>query len=483
MPILTPLRRWAAEFPDQVAVAVGDDRLSYAQLRARVLDEPRTSGLTVINRANSTDVVVEFLAGVSGSGCVAMLDPHWPAPQRAAVEKRLRDVAGTGVPGAPGPGGSTAERLSDGPAESTFLYGFTSGTTSLPKAFRRTRRSWQRSLEHSAEVLHLTRLDRTLAPGPLTASLNLYALAESLHAGGSFHTLARFDVSAVLECLERERINRLVAVPTVLRMLADRATAAGRVDHGLTCIVSGGATLDAATTLLLQRWAPEATIVSYYGAAELGFVAVSSVAPGDTTATANATATATANADTAVGLPFPGVGIRITDDTGRPLPVGVTGTIQVASDFVCDGYLWGDDGAAFTRSGAWCTVGDQGFLDGSGVLHLLGRRAEMIVSAGTNVYPQEVEAALHGVPGVRAAVVTGRPDAVLGTRVVAAVIAEPGLDAAVLRDACLRGLAGEHRPRDFFLLSELPVTPAGKVSRGLLARWIGEEDPRVVRLR
>ena len=473
MPILTSLHRWAESLPDQVAVAVDGESVSYARLRERILDRPGSNGLTVINRANSIDVVVEFLAGVSGSGCVAMLDPHWPAEQRAEVERRLCGIAaGSDAPGAPGPGES-AERLTDGPAESMFLYGFTSGTTALPKAFRRTRRSWQRSLEQSAGVLRATRHDRTLAPGPLTASLNLYALAESLHTGGSFHTLESFDVAAVFGCLERERITRLVAVPTVLRMLADRAVAAGRVDRGLVCIVSGGAKLDAATTGLLQRWAPHATIVSYYGAAELGFVATSSVAPGDPPA----------NADSSVGLPFPGVGIRIADHAGRPLPAGVTGTIQVVSDYVCDGYLWGDDGAALTRVGAWSTVGDQGFLDASGALHVRGRRADMIVSAGTNVYPQEVEAALHAVPGVQSAVVTGRPDAVFGTRVVAAVVAGDELDAAVLRTACVTALAGAHRPRDFFRLTELPVTTAGKVSRSLLAQWIKEEDPRVVRLR
>ena len=482
MPILTPLHRWAESFPDQVAVAVDGVSLSYAQLRERILDVPATHGLTVISRANSVDVVVQFLAGVSGSGCVAMLDPCWPAEQRADVEGRLRTIAagsGAAGPGAPGPGELSTVGLTDGPDDSTFLYGFTSGTTALPKAFRRTRRSWQRSLAQSAGVLQATRHDRTLVPGPLTASLNLYALAESLYAGGSFHTLARFDVAAVFDSLEHERITRLVAVPTVLRMLADRAVAAGRVDRGLACIVSGGANLDAATTTLLQRWAPHATIVSYYGAAELGFVAVSSLPPGDTPESSESNS----DSNTGVGRPFPGVSVRIADDEGRPLPAGTAGTIQVVSDFVCDGYLWGDDGAAFARVGGWCTVGDQGVIDESGVLHLLGRRADMIVSGGTNVYPQEVEAALHAVPGVQAAVVTGRPDAARGSRVVAAVVAGPELDAALLRSACVRALAGAHRPRDFFRLTELPVTPAGKVSRSLLARWIDEEDPRVIRLR
>ena len=87
---------------------------------------------------------------------------------------------------------------------------------------------------------------------------------------------------------------------------------------------------------------------------------------------------------TAVGAPFPGVEVAVLDDAGRPVPEGVTGTIGVRSDLVCDGYLWGDDGQAFGRLGGRHTVRDQGFLR-DGQLHVLGSASEMINTGGHNV--------------------------------------------------------------------------------------------------
>ena len=481
MPILSAVQHRAETHPRRLAVQIGDDRLSYAELRDTVLQRlgentqgtSRPSGPTVISHPNGLEFVVRFLAGVAGSGTVAVLDPGWPAEQRAEVVARLGRLDATA-----GPTG-TGTAMTDGPPESPFLYGFTSGTTAVPKAFRRTRRSWQHSFPRSAEMLGLTSSDSTLAPGPLSASLNLYALAESLHVGATFHTLPSFDVAAALEHIETHGITRLVAVPAVLRLLAQRGLAAHRLCRRITSIVSGGAKLDLDTARLLQRWAPAATVFAYYGAAELGFVSATVLSPGQLPAPTG----------TAVGPPFPGVRVRIVDDQDEPVASGAAGIIQVTSDLVCDGYLWGDDGAAFQRLGTWCTVGDHGFLDGAGVLHHLGRSHDMLLSAGSNVYPQEVEAVLQAVPGVRAAVVTGLPDETRGHRVVAAVLGDTDvlggtdLDAASLRAACSAALMAPKQPHAYYRLSELPVTMAGKVSRSVLGRWIEQGDPRVVRLR
>lgn len=476
MPILTALQHGAETHPLQLAVQIGDDRLSYAQLRDAVLERrggyptgtaPLT-GPTLISQPNGLEFVLQFLAGVAGTGSVAVLDPGWAQEQQLEVRDRLGHLELT--PDAPGPPPSGA--LEDGSPESTFLYGFTSGTTALPKAFSRTRRSWQHSFRRSADMFGLTRHDRTLAPGPLSASLNLYALAESLHVGAAFHTLPVFDVAAALASIDNHDITRLVAVPAVLRLLAQRGLAANRTCPGISCIISGGAKLDLDTTRLLQRWAPSATLVAYYGAAELGFVSSTALAPGQ----------APQSDETAVGLPFPGVRIRIVDHDNVPVAAGVAGTIQVASDLVCDGYLWGDDGAAFQRHGSWCTVGDQGFLDAARVLHHLGRGHDMIVSAGSNVYPQEVEAVLQALPGVRAAVVTGLPDPGRGLRLIAAVLADTDLDVAGLRAASSAVLTAPKRPQDYYRLRELPLTAAGKVSRSILRRWIDQGDSRVIRL-
>lgn len=470
MPFLDQLQHWAQVQPRATAIEVGTDRLSFSELRDLAASRVDAASLSTVCLPNGTDFAVSFAAGIADGRRFAVLDPGWPEAQRSAVEQQLREAdATTGAAAAASHGAA----LRDGPADSVFLYGFTSGTTSLPKAFTRTRRSWQLAFERSTEHFGHTRNDRTLAPGPLSASLTLYALAESLHAGAAFFTLPAFDVGAALTCVTERRITRLVAAPTALRLISERALAAGVDGSGLTSIISAGSKLDAATLAAARRWAPHAAVFEYYGAAELSFVSASVLRPGE----------ASEQPATAVGRAFPGVDIRILDDAGRERPAQVPGTIFVRSALVSEGYAWGDDGWAFRREGDWCTVGDQGFLDADAVLYYLGRQADMIVTGGRNVYPQEVEAALQGVPGVDTAVATGIPDPYRGTRLVAAILGRPEADAGALRAASSALLAEPARPRAYFALAELPVTTAGKISRRLLRRWIEEEDDRVRPLR
>ena len=468
MPFLDRLQHFARVQPDATAVLVGADRLSFAELRdkaAALLPEtPLTSRVCL---PNGTAFAVRFAAGVAEGRRCAVLDPGWPEAQRGNVEERLAEIGGPKETLRPG------TELRDGPPARDFLYGFTSGTTSVPKAFTRSRGSWQRSFELGTEFFGLTRHDRTLAPGPLSASLSLYALAESLHAGAAFVTLARFSAAEAVDCVTAARITRILAAPTVLRLIVAHALSAGADGAGLTGIVSAGAKLDPATLSMLRLWAPRASVFEYYGAAELSFVTASVLRPGQ----------APPNSATAVGRALPGVEVRIQDDTGRVLPAEIPGIIFVRSPLVGGGYVWGDDGAAFRRKGDWCTVGDLGFLDPNGVLHHLGRMADLIVTSGNNVYPQQVEAALRGTPGVAAAVVTGLPDPVRGTRVVAAVMSGLDTDAARIRSHIAPLLAAPHRPRAYYTLTELPLTPAGKLSRALLRRWIEDGDPRVRPLR
>jgi len=505
VPFLDRLQHWAALRPDANAVTIGADRLSYAELqgraslRARELVDESAGGPTVLCLPNSLDFVVDFVAAVTGTGSVAVLDPAWPAPQRAAVERMLRG-AGTPTPpdnsmaptsraraAAPTSGRPAPAELRDGPPDSRFLFGFTSGTTALPKAFTRSRDSWQRAFAASTAWFELGADDRVLAPGPLSASLTLYALAETLSAGAAFHTLPHFDVGDALVSVAHAAVTRIVAVPTVLRLLGERGLRTAVDGSAVTAIVSAGARLDSATLAGVRGWAPRATVFDYYGAAELSFVAARRLRPGEHRT----------GSPTAVGRPFPGVEVRVLDDAGQASAPGATGTIVVRSRLVSSGYAWGDDGSAFARvagdhGGEWCTVGDQGHLDDAGELHVAGRRADMIVTSGLNVYPQEVEGTLLSGLGVspgRAAVqvvVTGLADARRGTLLVAAILEESSPDAPALTRSDLRtaaaGLAAPKRPRAYYRLTELPLTGTGKISRSLLAAWITEGDPRVHRL-
>ncbi|WP_278855929.1 AMP-binding protein [Kocuria palustris] len=162
----------------------------------------------------------------------------WPEDMAEQVRERCASSL---------PADSAPAQLRDGEPESTFLIGLTSGTTDLPKGFRRSRDSWRRSFEASAAHFGLVPQDRVLAPGPLAGSLNLYALSECLHAGAGSVTLLEFDVAGAHAAIARHGITRLVVVPTMLRVLAERGLAAGVDASGVTAIVCAGQKLDPTT--------------------------------------------------------------------------------------------------------------------------------------------------------------------------------------------------------------------------------------------
>ena len=462
MPFLNKIQRWAEHRPHDTAIVIGGRRLDWAGLRdaaAGLVAE--TKSVTTLCEANSVDFAVSFAAAVAGSRQCAVLDPDWPAPLQEDIVRHA-EAHTVAAPVSPD------DDLVDGPPDSAFLIGLTSGTTSVPKAFTRSRQSWQQSFDASIEFFGLRQDDVTLAPGPLAASLNLYALAECLYAGSEFQTLETFDVGDVHAAITHDRVTRLVLVPTMLRMLSERGMT-GCVDaSGIRSIICAGSKLDARTLEAARRWAPNATIYEYYGASELSFVSGLGLAPGQ----------AAAPGGTGIGRPFPGVEVRILDDSGGQVQDGGYGNICVRSGMVSNGYLWGDDGQALRSFGSWYTVGDQGYLE-DGELHILGRRADMILTAGRNVYPHEVELALAAVPGVAAALAAGMPDDLRGQRVVAGVVPSHGGITATQLRAGLEDLLSRHkRPLQYYVLPELPTTDRGKVSRSLLLEWINSRDPR-----
>lgn len=462
MPFLDQLQRWANERPDDTAIVVGGQRLTWESLQKLAADlVPESPQVTVLTEGNSVEFVARFAAAVAGERQCAVLDPSWPEHLRNEVRARL---------GAPAPASGTA--LADGPAESSFLIGMTSGTTSVPKAFTRSRKSWVLSFEASMAFFGLDPTDKTMAPGPLASSLNLYALSECLYAGSEFHTLESFDVGDVHGAITYDGITRLVLVPTMLRLLSERGLSGGVDASGVRSIICAGSKLDARTLEAARRWAPNATLFEYYGASELSFVSGLGLAPGQIPSPGGS----------GIGRPFPGVEVLIMDDDGGILPDGADGNICVRSGMLSNGYLWGDDGQALRRFGDWFTVGDQGYLT-DGELHILGRRSDMIITSGKNVYPHEVELALASVPGVAAAVAAGMPDDLRGQRVVAGIVpSHGGVTATQVKTGLEEVLARDKRPAQYYVLDELPLTDRGKVSRQLLIDWIGEGDRKARRL-
>ena len=170
-----------------------------------------------------------------------------------------------------------------------------------------------------------------------------------------------------------------------------------------------------------------------------------------------------------VGLPFPTVAIELRDDAGVPVKDGETGEVWVKSAALFAGYWqWPEATAAAFRDG-WFRTGDIGVRASDGYLTLQGRRSDLIISSGFNVYPREIEEVLLTQPGVREAAVVGEGDAMRGEIPVAYLVSDAPLDAGALETALRTQLASFKIPRAFHRVESLPRTALGKVQKHLLA--------------
>jgi long-chain acyl-CoA synthetase len=170
-----------------------------------------------------------------------------------------------------------------------------------------------------------------------------------------------------------------------------------------------------------------------------------------------------------VGLPFPGVEERIVDPaTGRPLPQGQEGEVQIKGPNVMQGYyhLPAETAAGFTPDG-FLRTGDMGRFDQDGHLYITGRIKEMLIIGGENVSPREIEDVLDRHPSVSASGVVGRQDSMRGEVPVAFVELNEGqeFDAQGLRSWCRENLAGYKVPDEIRYMEKLPRNPTGKIMR------------------
>jgi fatty-acyl-CoA synthase len=176
-----------------------------------------------------------------------------------------------------------------------------------------------------------------------------------------------------------------------------------------------------------------------------------------------------------VGRPLPGTQVRVLERDGTELPVESVGEIAIRGPGVMNGYYRQpmETRGAFDRDGYFLT-GDLGIIDEDGFVHLVGRRKEVIIRSGFNVYPREVEDRLHAHPAVREAAVVGVPDEVLGEAICACVVPIEGaiVTGQEIKDWCRMTLADYKVPDLVRFLDEFPLTGTGKVRRVELSRMI-----------
>jgi long-chain acyl-CoA synthetase len=339
-----------------------------------------------------------------------------------------------------------------------FYVGFTSGTTGIPKGVVRSHQSWVNSFAASRIEFGTCAADRILVPGSLTHSLSLYAALECLNAGATLYLLPKFSAKAVLRLLDSQQITVLVAVPALLKPIAKQIISQTLTYPALRAVIAGGSKLDLNLRSELPLAFPMAEILEYFGALELSFISL-------------ATSREAVPSDS-VGRSFQGVelSIRQLDGAGEAA-IGEVGWVGVKSQMFSLGYLEesGKSESGYRMVDGWATVGDLGWQDAQGYLHLVGREQDMILSGGINIYPAEIETVLCNLPEVADAVVVGIPDGDRGQVVGAAIqwVGEP-LSRSELLHRLRTQLELTKCPRYVITVDQFPTTSTGKVRRSVM---------------
>ncbi|HEX7154511.1 MAG TPA: AMP-binding protein [Thermoanaerobaculia bacterium] len=335
--------------------------------------------------------------------------------------------------------GSTPRPTFDGDTPAAIIY--TSGTTGASKGAVLTHNNFAANAVNLLTSWQITASDRFLLTLPL---FHIHALGNGLHcwlmSGCRTRLLERFDHRTALGEFEDFHPTLFFGVPTVyVRLLDTPPDVAQRIGATTRLFVSGSAPL-APDVLERFRALFGHTILERYGMTET-FMTVSNPYGGE-------------RRGGTVGLPLPGVSIRIERDE-----------LLVKGPTVFSGYWRRSVPDAFTADGYFRT-GDIASRDADGYITLRGRRSDVIISAGFNIYPREIEELLGAQPGVREAAVVGVADGLRGELPVAFIAGD--FDAAELERVCREQLASFKVPRRFVRVDSLPRTALGKVQKHLL---------------
>ena len=342
------------------------------------------------------------------------------------------------------------------PGELALLI-YTGGTTGRPKGVMLDHANLAATAEMITGWFEMTRAERCLLVLPLFHVNGIMASVVSpLVAGGSTVIAPRFDPKTFWDLVERVRPTFFSAVPTIYAMLLGLPAEVRPDTSSLRYVVCGAAPMPAAMIRDFEdRYG--VPVVEGYGLSE-----------GTVVTTANPVSGV--RKPGTVGLPLPGQEVRVVGRDGEPLPSGQAGEVTVRGPNVMRGYLGMPEETARTLRGGWLHTGDVGRFDQDGYLVLVDRVKDMIIRGGENIYPKEIEDALHAHPAVLQAAVVGRPHPVFGEEPVAFVVLRPGLVAGPdeLVEHSRTMLAKFKVPRAVFIETDLPKTAIGKIAKPAL---------------
>jgi fatty-acyl-CoA synthase len=360
--------------------------------------------------------------------------------------------------------GTAAAPRTEADPQSPLLICYTSGSTGKPKGVLLTQDALAWNAVNSADMHDLTAADRILTTLPLfhVGGLNNQT-TPALAAGATVVLHPRFDVDAAFDAITRERITLTVLVPAQLDMMMAHPRWQSADFSSLRSITTGSTIVQERLIRAVQtRGVP---LIQVYGSTETCPIAVY---------------LKTADAERklgSTGKPAAHCRMRLVDELDRDVAAGATGEILIQGPNVMSGYWRNPQASAEALRGGWFHSGDMGHLDAEGYLYVDGRKKEMIISGGENIYPAEIENVLLDCPDIAEASVVGRPDPRWGEIVVAVVAPKPGrrLDAEQVLHLFEGRIARYKHPKEVVFVGQLPKTALGKIRKEDVRQMVARE--------
>lgn len=336
---------------------------------------------------------------------------------------------------------------------------YTSGTTGFPKGALYTHQMMLWNSINTAMSLELHSESRTIncMPPFHTGGWNVL-LSPLLHHGGYLCLMKKFDAEKLVGLIETEQPTLLMAVPTMLAMMADTDAFKDLKGESLKYMIVGG---EAMPVPLIHRWHQKGIPIRQgYGMTEAG-PNLTSLHQKDSVRKSGS-----------IGFPNFYVSTRIVDESGEDCLPGTAGELWINGPMVTPGYWKNPEATRQNIRNGWLNTGDVVVEDEEGYLFVVDRTKNMYISGGENVYPAEVERVIGGLDGIRECAIIGVPHPVWGETGVAFLVSETERKneeiSEAVRSHCLKHLAKFKVPMHYRILESLPRNATGKIDRNSL---------------
>lgn len=342
----------------------------------------------------------------------------------------------------------------------------TSGTTGRPKGV---------TLTHG-NVLHTMLsviIGRELSPGQTSLVVSpMYHVAglnnhfgTTIALGGTVVVIRRFEPQAIMETIEREKVAYFPAVSTIFNMLVQAIEGKKYDTSSVVHLQSGSESTPVEVRKKLAQYFPNASgVYEAYGLTEVGDGVVFLTSKDSLTRPAS------------VGKAGLFAQLRVVGDNGQDVNVGEVGEIIIKGLVVTKGYYKNEDETKKAIRDGWLYTGDLGKFDNEGYLYIVGRKKDMIISGGENIYPREIEEVLWLHPKIADVAVIGVPDKKWGESVRAVVELRPGakMTEEEVIEFCKQHIASYKKPKSVVFVKELPRNPSGKALKNEVRARYGQ---------